>query len=85
MVGGSAVARLESYPARDGMRIPMSVRYPARCVPEVSPGGESCPVVVEFHGGPEGQAQPGFNPYAHIARDLPRSREGAAPAHPGGR
>lgn len=64
-----AVARLESYPARDGTKIPMFVRYPARCAPESPAGGEPCPVVVEFHGGPEGQAQPGFSPYAQLFVD----------------
>jgi dipeptidyl aminopeptidase/acylaminoacyl peptidase len=64
-----AVARLETYPARDGTSIPMFVRYPARCAPEAPAGGEPCPVVVEFHGGPEGQAQPGFNPYAQLFVD----------------
>jgi len=53
-----AVATLESYPARDGTRIPMFVRRPAR------PCDGPCPVIVEFHGGPEGQAQPGFSTYA---------------------
>jgi dipeptidyl aminopeptidase/acylaminoacyl peptidase len=64
-----AVARLESYPARDGTKIPMFVRYPARCAPEAPAGGDPCPVVLEFHGGPEGQAQPGFNPYAQLIVD----------------
>ena len=63
-----AVARLESYPARDGTSIPMLVRYPAGCEPG-GPGSEPCPVVVEFHGGPEGQAQPGFSPYAQLFVD----------------
>jgi dipeptidyl aminopeptidase/acylaminoacyl peptidase len=60
---GFAVARLESYPARDGTPIPVFVRRPARCAPE------PCPVIVEFHGGPEGQAQPGFSTYAQIFVD----------------
>jgi dipeptidyl aminopeptidase/acylaminoacyl peptidase len=64
-----AVARLESYPARDGTKIPMFVRYPARCAPEAPAGGEPCPVVVEFHGGPEGQAEPGFSPFAQLFVD----------------
>lgn len=55
-----AVAKLESYPARDGTPIPVFVRRPARCEPA------PCPVLVEFHGGPEGQAQPGFSTYAQI-------------------
>jgi dipeptidyl aminopeptidase/acylaminoacyl peptidase len=40
----------------------MFVRRPARCP-------APCPVVVEFHGGPEGQAQPGFSPYAQLLVD----------------
>lgn len=52
-------AKLESYPARDGTRIPMLVRRPLKCA-------EPCPVVVEFHGGPEGQSTPGFSPYAQL-------------------
>jgi len=64
-----AVARLETYPARDGTKIPMFIRYPARCAPEASTSGEPCPVVVEFHGGPEGQATPGFSPYAQLFID----------------
>jgi dipeptidyl aminopeptidase/acylaminoacyl peptidase len=49
-----AVPTLESYPARDGVAIPMFVRRPERC-------SGPCPVVVHFHGGPEGQSRPGFN------------------------
>jgi dipeptidyl aminopeptidase/acylaminoacyl peptidase len=64
-----AAARLETYPARDGTKIPMFVRYPGRCAPEAPAGGEPCPVVVEFHGGPEGQAQPGFRPNAQLFVD----------------
>ena len=50
-----ARAELTSYPARDGTPIPAFVRRPARCA------SEPCPVVIEFHGGPEGQAKPGFS------------------------
>ena len=64
-----AVARLESYPARDGTKVPMFVRYPARCAPDAPAGGDPCPVVVEFHGGPEGQAEPGFSPYSQLFVD----------------
>jgi len=46
---------LESYTARDGTKIPMFVWRPKTC-------DKPCPVVVEFHGGPEGQARPGFSP-----------------------
>ncbi|MGC4117616.1 MAG: prolyl oligopeptidase family serine peptidase [Myxococcales bacterium] len=59
-----AVPTLESYPARDGTPIPMFVRRPSSC-----PGQAPCPVVVEFHGGPESQAMAGFNPYAQLFVD----------------
>jgi dipeptidyl aminopeptidase/acylaminoacyl peptidase len=57
-----ARASLEHYPARDGTPIPMFVRRPASCE-------KPCPVVVDFHGGPEGQARPGFNPIAQVFVD----------------
>jgi dipeptidyl aminopeptidase/acylaminoacyl peptidase len=53
-----AAATLETYPARDGTPIPMFVRRPATCA------AQPCPVVVEFHGGPEGQSTPGWDPGA---------------------
>lgn len=54
-----AKAQLESYPARDGTKIPMFVWRPTTCA-------GPCPVVVDFHGGPEGQAQAGFNGQAQL-------------------
>ena len=57
---GFAVAALEHYPARDGARIPAFVRRPKACDPA------PCPVIVQFHGGPEGQATPGFSPGAQL-------------------
>jgi dipeptidyl aminopeptidase/acylaminoacyl peptidase len=57
-----ARASLEYYPARDGTQIPMFVRRPQTCA-------QPCPVVVEFHGGPEGQARPGFSPWAQLVVD----------------
>jgi protease II len=57
-----AAAKLEYYPARDGTKIPMLVRRPKSC-------SEPCPVVVSFHGGPEGQALPGFSPSAQLFVD----------------
>ncbi len=63
-----AVPKLESYPARDGTKIPMIVRYPAQCAPEAVPA-EPCPIVIEFHGGPEGQARPGFSGHAQLFVD----------------
>ncbi|HEX4924797.1 MAG TPA: prolyl oligopeptidase family serine peptidase, partial [Bdellovibrionales bacterium] len=53
-----AESKLEFYPARDGTKIPMFVRRPAKCA--ASP----CPVIVHFHGGPEGQSTPGFSTFA---------------------
>jgi dipeptidyl aminopeptidase/acylaminoacyl peptidase len=58
-----AAATLEHYPARDGTKIPAFVRRPKSCAPA------PCPVVVEFHGGPEGQAQPGFSTWAQAFVD----------------
>lgn len=57
-----APVSLEYYPARDGTKIPMFVRRPASC-----PG--PCPVIVEFHGGPEGQSTAGFSGYAQLFVD----------------
>ncbi|MEQ1875286.1 MAG: prolyl oligopeptidase family serine peptidase, partial [Bdellovibrionia bacterium] len=54
-----AEAKLEFYKARDGVKIPMFVRRPLKC-------DSPCPVIVHFHGGPEGQSQPGFSTYSQI-------------------
>jgi dipeptidyl aminopeptidase/acylaminoacyl peptidase len=62
-------ARLMTYPAKDGTKIPMFVRFPKGCAPGENPGQDPCPIVVEFHGGPEGQAQPGFSTYAQMFVD----------------
>jgi protease II len=62
-------ARLLTYPARDGTKIPMFVRFPKGCAPGEAPAADPCPVVVEFHGGPEGQATPGFSTYAQMFVD----------------
>ncbi len=58
-----ARAQLDTYPARDGARIPVLIRKPEKCAPE------PCPVVVSFHGGPEGQARPGFSVGAQMFVD----------------
>ena len=58
-----ARATLETCAARDGAKIPLFVRRPARC------GPGPCPVVVLFHGGPEGQAQAGFSTFAQLLVD----------------
>jgi len=60
-----ATAALEHYPARDGTKIPMFVRRPAACEKPAA----LCPVLVHFHGGPEGQSIPGFSTYAQIFVD----------------
>ncbi len=64
----AALARvsLESYPARDGTKIPMFVRRPAACA---GAGPTSCPVIVAFHGGPEAQASAGFSTRAQMFVD----------------
>ena len=51
---------LETYPARDGSKIPMFVTRPATCA------ADPCPVVVSFHGGPESQSRPYFNRRAQV-------------------
>lgn len=51
------------YTARDGTKIPMFVRKPADCDRRL------CPVVVHFHGGPEGQSLPGFSVFAQMFID----------------
>ena len=53
-------SQLEYYPARDGAKIPMLVTRPTACEKK------ACPVVVSFHGGPEGQSRPGFNRTAQL-------------------
>lgn len=60
-------ATLETYPARDGTPIPLLVRRPLAC--EKTAPGDPCPVVVSFHGGPEGQSMPGFNVRAQLFVD----------------
>ncbi|HVR64351.1 MAG TPA: prolyl oligopeptidase family serine peptidase [Polyangia bacterium] len=61
-----ASAALESYPARDGTPIPMLVRRPPSCA---AAAADPCPVIVTFHGGPEGQSVPGFNTRAQLFVD----------------
>ncbi len=45
----------EIVTTRDGQTIPMFVWRPEHCATSV------CPVVIEYHGGPEGMSAPGFN------------------------
>lgn len=54
-----AVAELMSYETADKTKIPMFVRFPEGCKES-----KNCPVVVHFHGGPEGQSESGFSPMA---------------------
>lgn len=61
-LSGFVPAVLETYPARDGTPIPVFVREPKACA-------KPCPVVVRFHGGPEGQSQPGFSPSDQLFLD----------------
>ncbi len=63
-----AALTLESFPARDGTAIPMFVRRSPRC-PAPGAAGVPCPVIVEFHGGPEGQARAGFSALAQLYVD----------------
>lgn len=48
--------QLVRFPSFDGLQIPAFVYRPAAQV------GRRLPVVIDIHGGPEGQARPGFNP-----------------------
>jgi dipeptidyl aminopeptidase/acylaminoacyl peptidase len=56
-------SQLETYPARDGTKIPVLVRRPEKCA------SDPCPVVVSFHGGPEGQSLPGFGVFGQMFID----------------
>lgn len=58
-----AVAELLNYETRDGVKIPMFVRFPKNCKEK------TCPVVVHFHGGPEAQTEAGFSPLAQAFVD----------------
>lgn len=55
-----AESTLEYYPAEDGTPIPMFVTRPKNCIKK------TCPVIVDFHGGPEGQSTPGFSPTSQL-------------------
>jgi dipeptidyl aminopeptidase/acylaminoacyl peptidase len=58
-----ARAQLDSYKAQDGTSIPVFVRRPEKCA------SDPCAVIVAFHGGPEGQALPGFSVSAQMFVD----------------
>lgn len=56
---------LVRYPSTDGVRVPAFVYRE-----KAAPGGKR-PVVVIWHGGPEGQSRPGFSPFVQmLAREL---------------
>ncbi|MCK6597177.1 MAG: prolyl oligopeptidase family serine peptidase [Bdellovibrionaceae bacterium] len=59
-ISKNSPAKLEYYTARDNTPIPMFVRRSTFCEKNI------CPVVVHFHGGPEGQSLPGFSPFAQL-------------------
>jgi dipeptidyl aminopeptidase/acylaminoacyl peptidase len=63
--GGFVKPKLSSYQARDGAKIPMFVWEPQACA-TTAPGAAPCPVVVMFHGGPEGQTLAGFSRTAQV-------------------
>jgi dipeptidyl aminopeptidase/acylaminoacyl peptidase len=58
-----ARAQLDSYKAQDGTNIPVFVRRPDKC------SSDPCAIIVSFHGGPEGQALPGFSVSAQMFVD----------------
>lgn len=62
------VAELLSYESRDGVKIPMFVRFPEVCHPQ-NKNKKDCPVIVHFHGGPEAQSEPGFSTFAQAFVD----------------
>jgi dipeptidyl aminopeptidase/acylaminoacyl peptidase len=62
-----AAAKLENYTTRDGTKIPVFVYRSPQCeITAQDPPDQPCPVIVHFHGGPEGQSTPGFNRYAQL-------------------
>ena len=63
-----AVSELMSYETRDHVKIPMFVRFPDKCKLTLKDRA-NCPVVVHFHGGPEGQSEPGFSTIAQAFVD----------------
>ncbi len=62
------VSELMSYETRDHVKIPMFVRFPNQCKLTIN-NKTNCPIVVHFHGGPEGQSQPGFSTVAQAFVD----------------
>jgi dipeptidyl aminopeptidase/acylaminoacyl peptidase len=69
-VGGIATAAIPEpvlvrYPAKDGLKVPAFVTRPV-----ATPRGGKLPVVVVWHGGPEGQNRPGFSPFVALLAEL---------------
>ncbi|MCB9072230.1 MAG: S9 family peptidase [Bdellovibrionaceae bacterium] len=60
---GYVKAELMTYPAEDGTPIPMFVWRSQACKTK------TCPVIINFHGGPESQSQPRFNPIINLYVD----------------
>jgi dipeptidyl aminopeptidase/acylaminoacyl peptidase len=58
-----ARAQLDQFHAQDGTIIPVFVRRPEKC------SSDPCAVIIAFHGGPEGQALPGFSVSAQMFVD----------------
>lgn len=54
--------KLVKYPSTDNLQIPAFVYPPNRAATK----GAKAPVVVLFHGGPEGQSRPGFSPFLQM-------------------
>jgi dipeptidyl aminopeptidase/acylaminoacyl peptidase len=63
-----AISELMSYETRDHVKIPMFVRFPDKCKLSVK-DRLNCPVIVHFHGGPEGQSEAGFSTMAQAFVD----------------
>jgi dipeptidyl aminopeptidase/acylaminoacyl peptidase len=55
--------QLVRYPSTDGVRVPAFVYRPQR------PPAGKMPVVVYWHGGPEGQSRPSFQPFVQMLVD----------------
>jgi dipeptidyl aminopeptidase/acylaminoacyl peptidase len=51
----AVVAELQTYPTRDKVDVPLFVFRPETC------RNRACPVIVDFHGGPEAQSLPRYN------------------------
>ncbi len=66
-----STSQLMSYDSRDNVKIPMFVRFPKNCEPDLKKTEQKidCPVVVHFHGGPEGQSEAGFSAVAQAFVD----------------